>query len=57
MKFVCQEFKEGRRRYQQAPQVLYSHREPPLELTNTDARTGDDIAYITFGSYNLCSAI
>ena len=44
-----QEFKEGRRRYQQAPQVLFSHKEPPLELTNTDAKTGDNIGYITFG--------
>ena len=46
---VLQEFKEGRRRYQQAPQVLFSHKEPPMELTNTDAKTGDNIGYITFG--------
>ena len=48
---VCasQEFLEGRRHYQQAPQVLFSHKEPPLELKNTDARKGDNIGYITFG--------
>lgn len=47
-KVFMQEFKEGRRQYQQAPQVLFSHQEPPLELQNTDARTGDNIGYITF---------
>ncbi|XP_013388344.1 actin-related protein 2/3 complex subunit 2 isoform X2 [Lingula anatina] len=47
-KVFMQEFKEGRRRYQQAPQVLFSHREPPLELQGTDAKTGDNIGYITF---------
>jgi actin related protein 2/3 complex subunit 2 len=47
-KVFMQEFKEGRRRYQQAPQVLFSHKEPPMELQNTDAKTGDNIGYITF---------
>jgi actin related protein 2/3 complex subunit 2 len=47
-KVFMQEFKEGRRQYQQAPQVLYSHKEPPLELQNTDAKLGDNIGYITF---------
>ncbi|XP_046356171.1 actin-related protein 2/3 complex subunit 2-like [Haliotis rufescens] len=47
-KVFMQEFKEGRRKYQQAPQVLFSHKEPPQELENTDARTGDNIGYITF---------
>lgn len=47
-KLFMQEFKEGRRNYQQAPQVLFSHREPPQELKNTDAKTGDNIGYITF---------
>lgn len=47
-KLFMQEFKEGRRNYQQAPQVLFSHREPPQELQNTDAKTGDNIGYITF---------
>lgn len=43
-----QEFKEGRKASHTAPQVLFSHREPPRELMNTDARTGDNIGYITF---------
>lgn len=47
-KVFMQEFKEGRRQYQQAPQVLFSHKEPPLELQNTSARTGENIGYITF---------
>lgn len=45
-----QEFKEGRRASHTAPQVLFSHREPPLELMNTDAKVGDNIGYITFGN-------
>ena len=44
-----QEFAEARRRYQQAPQVLFSHKEPPLELAKTNAAVGDNIGYITFG--------
>lgn len=48
-KVFMQEFKEGRRASQTAPQVLFSHREPPLELKNTNARIGDNIGYITFG--------
>ncbi|ELU14177.1 hypothetical protein CAPTEDRAFT_149774 [Capitella teleta] len=47
-KVFMQEFLEGRRQYQQAPQVLFSHRDPPLELQNSNARTGDNIGYITF---------
>ncbi|KAL5007359.1 hypothetical protein ScPMuIL_016165 [Solemya velum] len=47
-KLFMQEFKEGRRKFNQAPQVLFSHREPPQELQNTDAATGDNIGYITF---------
>ncbi|XP_012368838.1 actin-related protein 2/3 complex subunit 2-like [Octodon degus] len=43
-----QEFKEGRRASHTAPQVLFSHREPPLELKDTDAAVGDNIGYITF---------
>ncbi|WAQ95085.1 ARPC2-like protein, partial [Mya arenaria] len=45
------EFKEGRRNNQQAPQVLFSHKEPPMELKDTDARTGENIGYITFVLY------
>uniref|UniRef100_A0A1B6E4U4 Arp2/3 complex 34 kDa subunit n=1 Tax=Clastoptera arizonana TaxID=38151 RepID=A0A1B6E4U4_9HEMI len=47
-KVFMQEFKEGRRASHTAPQVLFSHREPPLELQNTDARVGENIGYITF---------
>ncbi|XP_070565070.1 actin-related protein 2/3 complex subunit 2-like [Ptychodera flava] len=47
-KVFMQEFKEGRRASQTAPQVLFSHKEPPLELQGTDAATGDNIGYITF---------
>nr|CAB3223163.1 actin-related protein 2/3 complex subunit 2-like [Phallusia mammillata] len=47
-KVFMQEFKEGRRRNQTAPQVLYTHREPPLELQGLDAAVGDNIGYITF---------
>lgn len=50
MYLLCvQEFKEGRRASHTAPQVLFSHREPPLELKDTDAAVGDNIGYITFG--------
>lgn len=50
-KVFMQEFKEGRRASHTAPQVLFSHREPPLELINTDAKVGENIGYITFGNY------
>ncbi len=45
-----QELREGRRASHTAPQVLFTHREPPLELANTDARVGDNIGYVTFGN-------
>ncbi|XP_028398907.1 actin-related protein 2/3 complex subunit 2-like [Dendronephthya gigantea] len=47
-KVFMQELKEGRRASQTAPQVLFSHREPPLELKGTNAVVGDNIGYITF---------
>lgn len=47
-KVFMQELKEGRRASHTAPQVLFSHREPPRELQNTDARVGENIGYITF---------
>ncbi|XP_042544268.1 actin-related protein 2/3 complex subunit 2-like [Dipodomys spectabilis] len=47
-KVFMQEFKEGRRANHTAPQVLFSHRKPPLELKDTDAAVGDNIGYITF---------
>lgn len=43
-----QEFNEGKRRYPQAPQILFSHKEPPAELEGTDAAVGENIGYITF---------
>jgi Arp2/3 complex, 34 kD subunit p34-Arc len=49
-KVFMQELKEGRRASHTAPQVLFSHREPPLELQNTDAKVGENIGYITFGN-------
>jgi len=47
-KVFMQEFKEGRRASQTAPQVLFSHKDPPRELEGTDAQRGDNIGYITF---------
>lgn len=47
-KVFMQELREGRRASHTAPQVLFTHREPPLELANTDARVGDNIGYVTF---------
>lgn len=47
-KVFMQELREGRRASHTAPQVLFSHREPPLELANSDARVGDNIGYVTF---------
>lgn len=48
-KVFMQELREGRRASHTAPQVLFSHREPPLELANSDAKVGDNIGYVTFG--------
>lgn len=47
-KVFLQEFKEGRRTNQSAPQVLFSHKEPPQELAGTAALSGDNVGYITF---------
>ncbi|XP_015523391.1 actin-related protein 2/3 complex subunit 2 [Neodiprion pinetum] len=47
-KVFLQELKEGRRASHTAPQVLFSHREPPLELQDSDAAVGDNVGYITF---------
>ncbi|VDN60597.1 unnamed protein product [Dracunculus medinensis] len=48
-KLFLQEFREGRKASQTAPQVLYTVGEPPLELKNcSDARIGDNVGYITF---------
>ena len=48
--FLLKEFKERRRQFQQAPQVIVSYRTPPEELKDMpDARVGDNIGYLTFG--------
>jgi len=47
-KIFMQELKGGQKASHTAPQVLFSHREPPMELANTDARIGDNIGYVTF---------
>lgn len=55
-----QEFVDARRQpsIQNAPQVLYSNREPPLEIRSIpDLKRGEDVGYVTFGepSHNICS--
>ena len=55
-KVFMQEFKEGRRGSQTAPQVLFSHAEPPQELGGTDALTGNNVGYITFGELGRTGA-
>ncbi|KAI9138583.1 Arp2/3 complex, 34 kd subunit p34-Arc-domain-containing protein [Paraphysoderma sedebokerense] len=48
-KVFLQEFVDARRQYQNAPQVLYSSRDPPLELRGVPGvREGDNIGYVTF---------
>ncbi len=52
---MIQEFKEGRRANQQAPQVLFSHKDPPQELRDAvgaghSLYTGDNVGYVTFGA-------
>lgn len=38
---------------QNAPQVLYSIREPPMELRHLNLKDSDDISYVTFGKRKL----
>ena len=52
-----QEFKEGRRASQTAPQILFTHKDPPLELLNTNARVGENIGYITFSKLEIFIAL
>lgn len=52
-KVFLQEFKEGRRANQQAPQVLFSHKDPPQELRDAmgagySLYTGNNVGYVTF---------
>uniref|UniRef100_A0A915MQ79 Arp2/3 complex 34 kDa subunit n=1 Tax=Meloidogyne javanica TaxID=6303 RepID=A0A915MQ79_MELJA len=49
-KIFLQEFREGRKASQTAPQIIYSVGEPPLELKNcSEAKIGPNVGYITFG--------
>jgi len=47
-KVFMQEFKEGKKASQTAPHVLFTNKDPPLGLRDTDARTGEGVGYITF---------
>ncbi|KAJ8101074.1 Arp2/3 complex, 34 kd subunit p34-Arc-domain-containing protein [Lipomyces tetrasporus] len=49
-KVFLQEFVDARRRaIQNAPQVLYSHKEPPLEIRSVPGlNASDDIGFVTF---------
>lgn len=47
-KVFMQELKEGLRASHTAPPVLFSHREPPLELQDTDAKVDNNVGYVTF---------
>ncbi|KAI9472116.1 MAG: Arp2/3 complex, 34 kd subunit p34-Arc-domain-containing protein [Benjaminiella poitrasii] len=50
-KVFLQEFVDARRRVpalQNAPQVLYSIREPPMELRHLNLKDSEDISYVTF---------
>ncbi|KAI9495414.1 Arp2/3 complex, 34 kd subunit p34-Arc-domain-containing protein [Zychaea mexicana] len=49
-KVFLQEFVDARRRpaLQNAPQVLYSTREPPMELRNSGIQDTPDTSYVTF---------
>ena len=51
-KMFLQELKEGRRASHTAPQVLFSHREPPLELQDVGT-ISDCVGYITFGNFTF----
>jgi len=42
------EFREGKKASHTAPTVLFTNKEPPLGLKDTDARTGEGVGYITF---------
>lgn len=48
-KVFMQELKEGLRASQNAPPVLFSHKEPPRELQNTDARVDNNV-----GRFLMC---
>ncbi|CAH1960954.1 unnamed protein product [Acanthoscelides obtectus] len=47
-KVFMQEFREGLRASHTAPPVLFSHREPPIELRDTNATVDNNVGYVTF---------
>lgn len=47
-KVFMQEFSETRRKFQQAPQVLFSYKNPPAEIAETNAQIGDNRGFVTF---------
>jgi actin related protein 2/3 complex subunit 2 len=47
--WALQAFKDVRGKNPQAPQVLFTHRDPPAELQASDALRADNVGYITFG--------
>ena len=52
--FIPKEFVDARRlpTIQNAPQVLYSSKDPPLEIRDVKGLAhGDDIGYVTFGTF------
>ena len=40
---------------QNAPQVLYSTREPPMELRHLNLKDSEHVSYVTFGKAIACS--
>ncbi|KAF8920568.1 actin-related protein ARPC2 [Mucidula mucida] len=59
-KVFLQEFVDARRlpAIQNAPQVLYSNREPPLEIRHVGGlRTSEDMGYVTFRCFGTISHI
>ena len=56
-KVFLQEFVDARRQaaLQNAPQVLYSNRDPPLEIRHLRGlRSSEDVGYVTFGEIGVC---
>ncbi|KNC78491.1 hypothetical protein SARC_09084 [Sphaeroforma arctica JP610] len=47
-KVFLQEFVDAKKKVREAPQVIYSWKDPPSELDGTGAEAADNISYITF---------
>lgn len=59
-KVFLQEFVDARRQaaLQNAPQVLYSSRDPPLEIRHLRGlRSSEDVGYVTFGEIGVCVSL